>query len=112
MHSTDVTARLVSSCLTFSPLPAGAGGCFLLHDLTLTDYFPLRSGVPCIARTFLKPFCKKTSDRLPDCFYVTKVIKHSVSGKLNECKKGHGPELTTVKRTFFFVKRKEKRDRA
>ena len=29
------------------------GGCFLLHDLTLTDYFPLRSGAPCAARTFL-----------------------------------------------------------
>ena len=29
------------------------GGSFLLHALTLADYFPLRSGMPCVARTFL-----------------------------------------------------------
>jgi hypothetical protein len=110
MHSTDVTARLVSSYLAFSPLPAETGGCFLLHDLTLADYFPLRSGVPYIARTFLPPFLQKASDRLPDCFYDTKVIKYSVSNKLNECKKGVPAELTTVNPTFCTVKRKENRN--
>jgi len=68
MHSTDVTARLVSSYLTFSPLPAEAGGYFLLHDLTLTDYFPLRSGVPYVARTFLPPFYKRPATDCPTAF--------------------------------------------
>ena len=53
VHSIDITADLVSSCLTFSPLPLEGGGYFLLHLLTLADHFPLGSGMPCVARTFL-----------------------------------------------------------
>lgn len=30
-----------------------AGGYFLLHEFALADNFPLRSGLPCVARTFL-----------------------------------------------------------
>lgn len=67
-----VTSRPVSSCLTFSPLPPirlytlpgqwpalpalpapCGGGYFLLHCSALADSFPLRSGMPCAARTFL-----------------------------------------------------------
>ena len=66
VHSTDIAAGLVSSCLTFSPLPISTfqlsdvstfqtGGCFLLHLQTLADLFPLGSGMPCVARTFLSP---------------------------------------------------------
>ena len=32
---------------------AAIGGYFLLHYFALTDNFPLRSGMPCAARTFL-----------------------------------------------------------
>lgn len=53
VHSIDITADLVSSCLTFSPLPLEGGGYFLLHLLTLADHFLLGSGMPCVARTFL-----------------------------------------------------------
>ncbi len=46
VHSTDVAISLVSSYLTFSPLPLEKrGGCFLLHVLNLTAHFPLRSGL-------------------------------------------------------------------
>ena len=68
VHGPYVTARPVSSYLTFSPLPRKTisprfqtekrtgkwwGGCFLLYVFTLTDDFPLRSRLPCAARTFL-----------------------------------------------------------
>lgn len=65
-HSTDVTTGLVSSYLTFSPLPSASspvllmdcrqatvGGSFLLPLQALADFYPLGSGVPCVARTFL-----------------------------------------------------------
>ena len=55
-----VATGLVGSYPAFSPLPAQAlrprlGGCFLLHGLTLASLFPLGSGMPCVARTFLSP---------------------------------------------------------
>ena len=62
VHSPHVTIRLVGSCPTFSPLPSirkhtlllsVEGGCFLLHVQALADFYPLGSGVPCVARTFL-----------------------------------------------------------
>ena len=54
--------RLVSSYLTFSPLPEG--GCFLLHWFALADNFPLESEMLCAARTFLPTFRKfKTKGR-------------------------------------------------
>ena len=54
VHSIDITADLVGSYPTFSPLPhIKQGGSFLLHQLTLADLFPLGSGMPCVARTFL-----------------------------------------------------------
>ena len=66
VYSTTVASRLVSSYLTFSPLPpewktrhaglhptACGGGCFLLHVSALADSFPLGSGMPCAAQTFL-----------------------------------------------------------
>lgn len=40
------------------------GGCFLLYCLALADYFPLRSGLPCVARTFLYPGRHVTSTSL------------------------------------------------
>lgn len=43
------------------------GGYFLLHDLTLASYFPLRSGMLYVARTFLlQPFtsCQRQADLL------------------------------------------------
>ena len=45
----------MSSYLTFSPLPDESGGYSLLRYSTLTDSFPLRSMVLCVARTFLTP---------------------------------------------------------
>lgn len=51
VHSSCITTGLVSSYLTFSPLPFG--GYFLLHFLTLTDNFLLRRGTLCVAQTFL-----------------------------------------------------------
>lgn len=42
------------------------GGCFLLYCLALADYFPLRSGLPCVARTFLYPGRHVTSTSLSD----------------------------------------------
>lgn len=61
VHGTNVAARPVGSYPTFSPLPASrlrtrmpnAGGYFLLHDFALASDFPLRSGSPFVARTFL-----------------------------------------------------------
>ena len=61
VHSTGIAAGLVGSYPTFSPLPVltikclniKTGGSFLLHLLTLADLFPLGSGMPCVARTFL-----------------------------------------------------------
>lgn len=55
LHGTHVAMRPVSSYLTFSPLPAYAGGCFLLQTFALADDFPLRSGLLFVARTFLLP---------------------------------------------------------
>ena len=53
MHSPYITIRLVGSYPTFSPLPPGGGGYFLLHYSTLTDSFLLGSRMLCVARTFL-----------------------------------------------------------
>ena len=65
VHSTTVASRLVGSYPTFSPLPPMAqspplgrarssrGGYFLLHSLAIADYWPLTSGMPYAARTFL-----------------------------------------------------------
>ena len=39
MHSPHIAIRLVGSYPTFSPLPPGGGGYFLLHYSTLTDSF-------------------------------------------------------------------------
>ena len=52
-HSISVTADLVGSYPTFSPLPADAGGHSLLHLQALTNLFPLGSGMSFVARTFL-----------------------------------------------------------
>ena len=53
----ECTARMSPSgrwALTpFTLTVLADGGSFLLHALTLADYFPLRSGMPCVARTFL-----------------------------------------------------------
>ncbi len=71
VHSPHVTIRLVGSYLTFSPLPPAVktdGGCFLLHLPTLTNPFPLGSGVPCAARTFLLRRQMDASDRPPGWF--------------------------------------------
>ena len=56
----DMTAEdLATKCGT-------RGGCFLLHGFTLTNDFPLRSGMLYVARTFL--VCHKSkSDGLPNC---------------------------------------------
>lgn len=48
-----VTIKAVSSYLAFSPLPAGAGGCFLSHYSAVADSFPLGNMVLFVARTFL-----------------------------------------------------------
>ena len=53
MHSPHIAIRLVGSYPTFSPLPPGGGGYFLLHYSTLTDSFLLGSRMLCVARTFL-----------------------------------------------------------
>lgn len=73
MHSTSVATGLVGSCPAFSPLPrlslvwGRRGGSFLLHGQTLANLFPLGSGMPCAARTFLS--CQNdTSDRPLQCF--------------------------------------------
>lgn len=44
------------------------GGYFLLHDFALADNFLLRSGMPCVARTFLSCHVG-TSDRLSGCLF-------------------------------------------
>ena len=51
VHSPRVATRLVGSYPTFSPLPFG--GFFLLHVQAIADFYPLGSGAPCVARTFL-----------------------------------------------------------
>ena len=49
-----ITDGGVSSYLTFSPLPAEAGGILSVAlSVTLTRAFPLGSMVLCVARTFL-----------------------------------------------------------
>ena len=68
VHSIDITADLVSSYLTFSPLPHGRGGLSLLHLLTLADLFLLGSGMPCVARTFLS--FSAAASRFTVCFWV------------------------------------------
>ena len=55
MHSTCVTTGLVGSCPAFSPLPLCSGGYFLLHCPTVAGCFFMGSGLPCVARTFLRP---------------------------------------------------------
>ena len=76
MHSTSVTTGLVGSCPAFSPLPrlslvwGRRGGSFLLHGQTLANLFPLGSGMPCAARTFLSclfPGGLGTSDKPVHC---------------------------------------------
>ena len=59
-----VTILAVSSYLTFSPLPDESGGYSLLRYSTLTDSFPLRSMVLCVARTFLTPEGERQTSRL------------------------------------------------
>ena len=59
VHSTCIAACLVGSYPTFSPLPMGIGGCFLLHCYALADIFPLGSRLPYAARTFLLYILKK-----------------------------------------------------
>ena len=39
------------------------GGCFLLHVQALADFYPLGSGVPCVARTFLSLFSEEIRQR-------------------------------------------------
>ena len=81
VHSIDITADLVSSYLTFSPLPHGRGGLSLLHLLTLADLFLLGSGMPCVARTFLS--FSAAASRFTVCFrvqsYETFLKAHKVS---------------------------------
>ena len=79
VHSADITADLVGSYPTFSPLPHGRGGYFLLHLLTLADLFLLGSGMPCVARTFLPSVAafasllRAAASRFTVCFWGTKV---------------------------------------
>ena len=54
----------MSSYLTFSPLPDESGGYSLLRYSTLTDSFPLRSMVLCVARTFLTPEGERQTGKL------------------------------------------------
>ena len=70
VHSTHVAMRLVSSYLAFSPLPPCGGGRSLLHVLALADFYPLGSGVPYAARTFLLPATRRaqTSGKPSHCF--------------------------------------------
>ena len=71
-HSTCVTTGLVGSYPTFSPLPCG--GCFLLRLSAVTDCFPLGSGMPCVARTFLRPY---TDGGRPVSFRTAKILNIS-----------------------------------
>ncbi len=77
VHSTHVAMRLVSSYLAFSPLPPGGGGCFLLHVQALANFYPLGSGVPCVARTFLSPPPEgiRPAASRPTAFVGAKVVK-------------------------------------
>ncbi len=79
MHSPYVAIRLVSSYLTFSPLPGNPisslvgdslgklGGCFLLHYSVFAGSFPLGSRMLYVARTFLF-YQIGISDKPADCF--------------------------------------------
>ena len=53
MHSPHIAIRLVGSYPTFSPLPPGGGGYFLLHYSAFAGGFLLGSRMLCVARTFL-----------------------------------------------------------
>ena len=59
VHSTTChhgPGGLLPRLLTLAGKPCGClGGCSLLHGLTLASLFPLGSGMPCVARTFLSP---------------------------------------------------------
>ena len=57
----------MGSYLTFSPLVRERNGYFLLHYCPLSETFPLRSTMPCVARTFLSP--SRDSDRTA-CLYI------------------------------------------
>ena len=50
-----------------SPLFRERNGYFLLHYCPLSETFPLRSTMPCVARTFLSP--SRDSDRTA-CLYI------------------------------------------
>ena len=56
----------------------GGGGYFLSHYSTITDSFPLRNMILCVARTFLTPHLWATvSDRPPYCLcYITAKLLH------------------------------------
>ena len=57
----------MGSYLTFSPLFRERNVYFLLHYCPLSETFPLRSTMPCVARTFLSP--SRDSDRTA-CLYI------------------------------------------
>ncbi len=67
VHSTTCRhgpGRLLPHLLTLAGSPSACfGGCFLLHGPTLASPFPLGSGMPCVARTFLPPPRRPAADR-------------------------------------------------
>ena len=103
MHSPHIAIRLVGSYPTFSPLPPGGGGSFLLHGSTLADSFLLGSRMLCVARTFL--LYRSTSDKPADCYseckgtyfcrncrgFVRNIFVSTGYERINECKIGRKP---------------------
>ena len=97
MHSPHIAIRLVGSYPTFSPLPPGGGGYFLLHYSTLTDSFLLGSRMLCVARTFLFYYIimyQRQTDRLLSsckgtqingiCAIIVRILLIRVFGELSE----------------------------
>lgn len=62
------------------------GGCFLLHDLTLADYFPLRSGMPCVARTFLSRMKTAAASRSAAFLCKSTIFFLADKMQVKECK--------------------------
>ena len=75
------TGGLLHHLLTLTVIPLKKdGGYFLLHYFTLTDNFPLRSGLPYVARTFLLHH-QGASDKLSDCIFICKVSSRMANDK-------------------------------
>jgi len=72
-HAVTVTSHAVRSYRTISPLPAKAGGIFLLHWPSVLTAQALPGTLPYGARTFLHPITEMIEQRLPGQLSLRKI---------------------------------------